>query len=185
MDDKQIGSLARAVAALRPDWPAASLASFLRARLLDRTAPAGELEARTYAEVALALAWVALCTKTQTPALVTRAGPWWKLAGGTDEPKRWAPPRREEECPTHPGEWGGEQCRACAADRLVDQQATAPTQADLDDRGAGTDLHAEQLREAREAIRAARRPARTADDLEPSEPGPPEPVSGPAGATAR
>ena len=72
MNDHEKTRIAAAINQLRPDWPAASLRS-----LLDRPA----ISNRPRRDVAVALAWIACETTTQTPARVLESGPWWKAAG--------------------------------------------------------------------------------------------------------
>lgn len=71
MNDHEKTRIAAAINQLRPDWPAASLRS-----LLDRPA----ISNRPRRDVAVALAWIACETTTQTPARVLESGPWWKAA---------------------------------------------------------------------------------------------------------
>ena len=59
MDINEINRLAAAGSAMRPDWPAKSLATFLGKNLADRA----------YGDVAVALAWICTRTKTNTPTL--------------------------------------------------------------------------------------------------------------------
>lgn len=67
MDLTETTRLAAAINALRPDWPHASLVTFLTRDLSDRA----------YRDVAVALTWVACDPATQTPRRVLEAGPWW------------------------------------------------------------------------------------------------------------
>lgn len=77
MNETERDRIAAAIHQLRPDWPASSLRT-----LLDRPA----LKDRPRRDVAVALTWVACESKSQTPARVLEAGPWWQAAGtqGTD-----------------------------------------------------------------------------------------------------
>lgn len=77
MNENERDRIAAAVHQLRPDWPAPSLRT-----LLDRPA----LKDRPRRDVAVALAWVACDSKSQTPARVIEPGPWWQAAAieGTD-----------------------------------------------------------------------------------------------------
>ena len=63
----EIDRLACAIHALRVDWPAASLRTFIT----------NNLASKPYQECALALAWIATDSTTKTPARVLEAGPWW------------------------------------------------------------------------------------------------------------
>lgn len=70
MNEHEIERLAAAANALRPDWPAASLRTFIAKNLADRPRR----------DVAVALAWVACEANTAKPARVLEAGPWWRAA---------------------------------------------------------------------------------------------------------
>jgi len=73
MDITEITRLASALNALRPDWPHASLVTFITR----------ELSGRAYRDAAVVLTWVACDPATQTPKRVLERGPWWDaLAGG-------------------------------------------------------------------------------------------------------
>lgn len=136
MDANEIQRLAAMGAALRPDWPARSLGTFIERNL----------GARAYGDVAVALAWVAARTKTETPRLLLEAGPWWKAAAG-DSHHTPRPPRKAEECQTHPGNWR-ESCHGCAADGLAGDQ-TAPADPRRPDGGAPLDRIRAELRSTR------------------------------------
>lgn len=77
MNETERDRIAAAIHQLRPDWPASSLRT-----LLDRPT----LKDRPRRDVAVALTWVACESKSQTPARVLEAGPWWQAASteGTD-----------------------------------------------------------------------------------------------------
>ena len=105
IDNNEIQRLAHMANALRPDWPARSLATFLSKNFADRA----------YGDVAVALAWIATRTKTETPRLLLEAGAWWKASaldgGGTAQ----RPPRKDEACATcgrrehdHASRWIGD-----------------------------------------------------------------------------
>ena len=66
----EIERLAAAGHALRPDWPAASLRTWLE------TQHASD----AYRDVAVALTVVATDPATRTPARLTEPGPWWDAA---------------------------------------------------------------------------------------------------------
>lgn len=100
--------------ALRADWPARSLLSFLTKNF----------GARAYGDVAVALAWVCTRTKTDTPRLLLEAGPWWKAAA-TESAHINRPPRKGEECEIHAGQWRGS-CAGCAADKFTGERTTPP-----------------------------------------------------------
>lgn len=103
METNDLQRLASMGAALRPDWPARSLLTFLTKHL----------EGRAYGDVAVALAWVATRTKTDTPRLLLEAGPWWKACqvDGTTAPRNYRVP-----CTEHPGETLP--CGRCANERV-------------------------------------------------------------------
>ena len=91
LDNNEIQRLAAMGSALRPDWPARSLRTWLEKNLADRA----------FGDIAVALAWVATRTKTDTPRLLLEAGPWWKACqvDGTTAPRNYRVP-----CTEHPGE---------------------------------------------------------------------------------
>lgn len=89
MDANEIQRLAAMTNALRPDWAIKSLRTFIERNL----------SGRAYPDCAIALAWVATHTKTDTPRLVLEAGAWWRAAS-TDNSTAPRPPRREESCET-------------------------------------------------------------------------------------
>ena len=113
LTDTQISNLAAAAHSLRPDWPLKSLTTFI----------ANNLQARAYRDVAVALAWVGADEKTQTPKRVLSAGPWWKSGG---EESTWVrPPRKDESCPLHPGNYATA-CHGCRADQLAGDRTLPP-----------------------------------------------------------
>jgi hypothetical protein len=73
MNDTEIGRIAAATNALRPDWPLESLRTFI----------ATKLATRARRDVAVALAYVACESDTVTPARVLSPGPWWKVGDQT------------------------------------------------------------------------------------------------------
>lgn len=113
METTELQRLASMGNALRPEWPARSLHTFL----------ANHFAARAYGDVAVALAWVCTRTKTETPRLILEAGPWWKAAA-TDSAHVQRPPRKDEACPNHPGYWA-DSCAGCAADKLAGETGPA------------------------------------------------------------
>lgn len=139
MNEIEIQRLAGAIAAMRPDWPAVSLRTFI----------ANHLATRAYGDVAVAFAWVASRTTTQTPRLILEAGPWWQATAVERPEHRYRhPPRSSEACRDHPGEYDTH-CRICNAPQVVDG-AAKPARGRRSDHAAA---HAEQ---ARAALRAAR-----------------------------
>jgi hypothetical protein len=74
--------LAAALNQLRPDWPLASLSTWIRNNLTDRA----------YRDAAVALTWVACESETTSPARVLEAGPWWRATqAGAGTPPGTAP----------------------------------------------------------------------------------------------
>lgn len=78
MNENERDRIAAAMHQLRPDWPAPSIRT-----LLDRPS----LRDRPRRDVAVALAYIACDSKTQTPARVIESGPWWVAASveGVDD----------------------------------------------------------------------------------------------------
>lgn len=72
----EIDRLAHAVSILRPDWPKASLRTFITANLAERP----------YRDAAVAFAFVSCDPDTRTPARVLEAGPWWAACKPADAP---------------------------------------------------------------------------------------------------
>jgi hypothetical protein len=85
MDDHEAQRIAAAMHVARPDWPALSLLTLIRKKLIDRPRR----------DVFVALAWIASEPASHTPARVLENGPWWKAAGveGTiaNRPPTWEP----------------------------------------------------------------------------------------------
>lgn len=119
MTPTEIARLAHAINDLRPDWPIASLTTFINR----------QLGGRAYRDAAVALTWVAVDSRndgtpaSDTPKRVLEAGPWWRAAA-VENPgsTRAHPPKREEECPRHPGQHAGN-CGGCATDALAAEHA--------------------------------------------------------------
>jgi len=112
LTDTQVSNLAAAVHALRPDWNLRSLTTFV----------GDKLRVRAFRDVAVALAWVATDEQTKTPARVLEAGPWWRA---NSEDKTIRPPRKDEDCPLHMGNWATN-CAGCASDRLAGETTLPP-----------------------------------------------------------
>lgn len=107
----EIDRIAHAINALRPDWPVASLRT-----LIERP----DLRNKSRCSVVVALAWVAADSASASPGRVIEAGPWWRAAAVEDKHDAGRfPPRRDQSCPQHPGEWP-ETCRCCASETLAD-----------------------------------------------------------------
>lgn len=112
----ELHRLAGAVSCLRPDWPPASVQTFI----------AKHFTHRPLRDIAVALAYVAADPDSSTPARVLEAGPWWQAAATTDVPTT------RNDCPTHPlhglrvdPRTGEETCAGCWADDNADEHATA------------------------------------------------------------
>lgn len=82
----ELARLACAVAIHRPDWPEASLRSFLETHLAHRP----------YLDVAVALTWIAVDPDSRNPGRVLEAGPWWQAASTRDVPTT------RNDCRDHP-----------------------------------------------------------------------------------
>lgn len=78
LTDTEVSRIAGAVNSLRPDWPAASVATLIR----------NKLATRARRDVALALTWIACDSDTKTPARVLEAGPWWQAEAGNGSSPR-------------------------------------------------------------------------------------------------
>jgi len=90
MNENEIGRVAAAAHALRPDWPLASIRTLITTKLADRPRR----------DVAVALAWVACESGSATPARVLEAGPWWRAAGVETNGLPPRPPKPAEACRT-------------------------------------------------------------------------------------
>lgn len=77
MNRTEAARLAAAVNVLRPDWPTASLTTYLAAHIH-----------RPLRDVAVALVWVASDPDTKTPKRMDEAGPWWGAARTSDVPQQ-------------------------------------------------------------------------------------------------
>ena len=102
--------LAAAINALRPDWPLASLSTFIRTKLAEKA----------YRDAAVALAWIATDEATTTPARVLEAGPWWRAVTAGDATVSAITVR----CPEHPAEKAGA-CKECVAAAVPADQCAA------------------------------------------------------------
>ena len=103
MNQTEAERLAGAIAALRPDWPARSLLTFITRSLVDRA----------YRDATIAFVWVATDPTTDSPGRVLEHGPWWRAAQGVfgaRDPEPDAIPDRNT-CPFHRIP---KPCRACA-----------------------------------------------------------------------
>ena len=125
MDSQEAARIGAAINALRPDWPARSIAKVITTRM-DKRAPV---------DVALALTWVAFEADSNTPARAAENGPWWSLT----TPGSTAPTVTATPCPAHPAH-PAHACRQC---RREATPMPAHVRADLADifatRRRGTD----------------------------------------------
>jgi hypothetical protein len=96
MNEHEIERISAAMHALRPDWPMASLKTFIAKNLADRPRR----------DVTVALAWIACESATATPKRVLEAGPWWRATAvdGSSAPRN-----------TWPDD--AHRCRTCAQPR--------------------------------------------------------------------
>lgn len=97
-EDNELQRLAAMANALRPDWPVRSVLTALRTRH----------STRAYADLAVALAWVAADPASKTPARLDEPGPWWTAVS----PAGTTLVGRRMECPEHPGQRAG-RCYEC------------------------------------------------------------------------
>lgn len=164
MNEHEAARIAAAMHHLRPDWPVKSLMTLLMTKLADRPRR----------DVAVALAWVACESNSATPARVLEPGPWWRAAL-IEAPNSMTrqPPKRDEQCPRHAGEWH-DACRLCAAERIakaeeepsepVEPQSTASGYAaairgQLASFRASTCLHGTPIKRCAECTKANAAPA--------------------------
>lgn len=94
----EIERLAAATNAIRPDWPVQSL----------RTHLASQHGARTFRDLAVALAWIATDPATKTPARLLENGPWW-AATSVNSVKAG----ERQRCPEHDVPLDAGQCGPC------------------------------------------------------------------------
>ena len=133
MNDHEIERVAAAIHQLRPDWPAASLRTFITKNLAERPRR----------DVAVALAWIACEPATAKPARVLGAGPWWKAAaveGAASNRDPWDPGGCCTVCSLPE-----DRCRALWADDHAYVSA-ARHRADVDATGYDTDAIRQALR---------------------------------------
>lgn len=93
MDQNQIDRIALAAHALRPDWRADSLRTFIGQQVTRSGLPLRDMPAR---DVAVALTWIACDPDTRVPTRVLENGPWWEATTPTsgDKPTAQPPARR-------------------------------------------------------------------------------------------
>lgn len=115
MEEIEINRLAGAMNQLRPEWPVASLRTFLRTHFAERA----------FRDMALAAAYVAADERTKTPELLRQTGPWWNVGpASTDRgTPRVGPEPGEDRCrfAGHEHE-SAARCRACAAEEAAGDQ---------------------------------------------------------------
>jgi len=92
--------LAASINQLRPDWPLASLSTWIRKHLPERA----------YRDAAVALTWVACDPETTSPGRVLEAGPWWRAVTADKGTTSTVTTR----CPEHPAHaaWNCPDCDA-------------------------------------------------------------------------
>ena len=102
----EIERIAAAMNALRPNWPARSLVTFLETHHASRP----------YQDLAVAAVFVACDPRTTTPELLNQPAPW-RVAGRTTGATGGPPGPRVPRCPIHPHE--AERCSACRSEWLA------------------------------------------------------------------
>lgn len=140
LEQNDIARLAAAIHHLRPDWPQASLFTFITRHLAGRA----------LRDVAVALTWVATDPTTEKPARVLEAGPWWQATNSGTSTHR--PPRFGETCRFHPGHYA-HNCGGCRADQIAGEQRPPQPAAER-----GTVPPPDAYRAARQAVRAPQEP---------------------------
>ena len=85
--------------AMRPDWPVSSLVTHL----------SNQHAARTYHELAVALAWICTDPQTKTPARLAENGPWWAATRATTSNDG-----ARQRCPIHKALLQAGDCPKCA-----------------------------------------------------------------------
>ena len=100
MNQVEAHRLAAAVNQLRPDWPLASLSTWIRKHLAERA----------YRDAAVALTWVACDPQTTSPGRCLEAGPWWKAT----QAEAGTVSAITHRCPDHPSRaaWDCPECEA-------------------------------------------------------------------------
>lgn len=146
----EIQRIAVAMNAHRPDWPVASLVTFLGRHHGNR------------AYRALAVAGVVIATDptTQTPQLLNQQGPWWSAAyaGSGDSSATTTPGPHQARCdvPGHEHEIHGH-CRSCIADAQIAAEIAAESLPKPVDEWTPSAAAQAALATARAAIDHARR----------------------------
>jgi hypothetical protein len=101
IEKTEAARLAAAINALRPEWPAQSLLTFI----------GQNLQSRAYRDAVVALAWVAADPQSVTPARVLENGPWWKAT----QAQAGTVSAIAMRCPDHPAECAWD-CKPCSED---------------------------------------------------------------------
>ncbi len=109
MDKTERQRIAASINALRPDWPIASLETFLDVNL----------SMRAYRDVAVALTFVACDPSTRTPKRVLEQGPWWTVSSPSSSGPPLPPPMCRRCRSPHPADTG------CDPDDLARQDTGA------------------------------------------------------------
>ena len=108
---KQAWAIAHLVAELRPEWQPEGVVSAIK-RVADRNPH----------EVALASIRAAADPEARTPGVIPTPGTHWQ-EGIKQQPGKGRPPRKDEECDVHVGQWA-DACHGCASDRLTGERTT-------------------------------------------------------------
>lgn len=112
MNEIEINRLAGAMNQLRPEWPVASLRTFLARHFAERA----------FRDMVVAAGWICADEKTKTPELLRQVGPWWNVgpASSAQSVPRVGPDVGAERCAYagHEHEQA-DRCRLCAAERAA------------------------------------------------------------------
>lgn len=129
----ELERLAAAANALRPDWPAKSVLTYLER----------DHATKAYRDLAVALAHVAADPETRNPKRLSEPGPWWRLTTDTTED------HRAKRCPeTGHGSYFAINCGACRSEQLAAADAAAAVA-----RNGGPVVPRERIREILAAAR--------------------------------
>lgn len=122
MTYKQGQALTAFLHELRGDWDKPGIEHALSVARGKGTAP----------DVAVAAIRAAAQAGNRTPAVIGMDGPHWREPA-TEKPKPTnRPPKRDEDCPRHAGQWA-DSCHGCAADRIAGDE-TQPAELRRPDR---------------------------------------------------
>lgn len=107
----ELERIAAQATALRPDWPTRSVLTYLEC----------EHAAKSYRDLAVAVAHIATDAETRTPRRLSEPGPWWRP---TDDP---APAVHFARCPEVGHEsFPAHNCSACRSEALEGTATAAP-----------------------------------------------------------